>query len=73
MSHLRAHSLCCPYCGTFVSDSRVIDTRLENNGYRRRQCLNEACDSRFTTREHVVESRSPVHRSVNRGQLRLGL
>jgi transcriptional regulator NrdR family protein len=71
MSHLRAHSLCCPYCG--YPDLRVIDTRLENNGYRRRECLNPECQDRFTTRETVVWSRTPKHRPVSRGQLRLGL
>jgi transcriptional regulator NrdR family protein len=73
MSHLRAHSLCCPYCGTFVSDSRVIDTRLENNGYRRRQCMNPECQDRFTTREVVVPSREPMHRPIHKGQMRLSI
>jgi transcriptional repressor NrdR len=42
----------CPYCGW--SDSRVLETRLSDDGYsvrRRRECLN--CQSRFTTYEKV--------------------
>ena len=40
----------CPYCG--YHDSKVIDSRVVNDGIRRRrQCL--SCDSRFTTYERL--------------------
>jgi len=42
----------CPFCG--YSDTRVIDTRLTENGdtvRRRRAC--QQCDERFTTFEHA--------------------
>jgi len=40
----------CPYCG--YHDSKVIDSRVVNDGIRRRrQCL--SCTSRFTTYERL--------------------
>ncbi len=40
----------CPYCG--YHDSKVIDSRVVNEGIRRRrQCL--SCSSRFTTYERL--------------------
>ncbi|MBZ4654128.1 MAG: ATP-cone domain protein [Peptococcaceae bacterium] len=42
----------CPYCGQ--SDSRVLETRLADDGYsvrRRRECLD--CLNRFTTYEKI--------------------
>ena len=42
----------CPYC--FASDTRVVDSRLGEDGerVRRREC--QTCDARFTTFEEVV-------------------
>lgn len=42
----------CPFCGW--SDSKVLETRLADDGYsirRRRECMD--CQSRFTTYEKV--------------------
>ena len=42
----------CPFCGQ--SDSRVLETRLAEEGYsvrRRRECLD--CSNRFTTYEKI--------------------
>lgn len=42
----------CPYCG--LGDSRVLETRLADEGYsirRRRECL--GCQKRFTTYEKL--------------------
>lgn len=42
----------CPYCG--LADSRVLETRLADEGYsirRRRECL--GCQKRFTTYEKL--------------------
>ena len=39
----------CPKCG---GDTTVFSTRHDDNGvYRRRRCLNPACDFRFFTKE----------------------
>jgi transcriptional repressor NrdR len=47
----------CPKCG--YEDSRVIDSRSSDSGAsirRRRECLNPACNERFTTYERREEA-----------------
>lgn len=44
----------CPYCG--VDNARVIESRAGEEGTtirRRRECVSEACERRFTTYERV--------------------
>ena len=42
----------CPFCG--VDNDRVIDSRATEGGRAiRRRRLCQACDKRFTTREHI--------------------
>jgi hypothetical protein len=48
----------CTYCG--YEDSRVVDSR---GTWRRRECLNPECLSRFSTYEVVARfQRDPKHR-----------
>lgn len=57
---LRPPPLYCPVCGH--QETRVIDSRLTPGGdkvRRRRECLDPACASRFTTYE-VAETALPV-------------
>ena len=47
----------CPKCG--CEDSRVVDSRSSESGSairRRRECLNPACNERFTTYERREET-----------------
>ena len=60
----------CPFCG--AQDTRVIDSRLANEGdqvRRRRECI--ACKERFTTYE-AAEALG-VHRNTVRNWLKEGL
>lgn len=60
----------CPHCGN-ESRYRVVDTKLENDGWRRRECLD--CGARWSTREINLPIRPDyVHRGKVRGQLGLG-
>ena len=72
----------CPYC--FAEDTRVIDSRLADEGdavRRRRECL--ACRERFTTFEHaelrlpqIIKSdgrREPFHEAKLRAGLQRAL
>jgi len=46
----------CPYCGT--DNSRVLESRSSDDGLatrRRRECLNGACQKRFTTFERIEQ------------------
>ncbi|WP_026162178.1 transcriptional regulator NrdR [Corynebacterium ulceribovis] len=65
----------CPFCQN--SNSRVVDSRLIDNGYtirRRRQCT--SCERRFTTLEHsilMVTKRSGVVEEFDRDKLIQGV
>lgn len=68
----------CPYCGE--QDTRVIDSRLSNEGdqvRRRRECM--ACKERFTTYECAeidlppVVKRNGVREAFNEQKLRAGI
>jgi len=70
----------CPYCG--CEDTRVIDSRLANEGdqvRRRRECASETCKERFSTYEYAVFNMPPVIKSggekqaFNVHKLRAGL
>lgn len=68
----------CPFCG--VQDTRVIDSRLANEGdhvRRRRECI--ACKERFTTFETAelvlprVVKRNGVREPFDENKLRSGM
>lgn len=68
----------CPYCAE--QDTRVIDSRLSNEGdqvRRRRECV--ACKERFTTYEYAeidlppVVKRNGVREAFNERKLRAGM
>ncbi len=65
----------CPYCQN--ADTKVIDTRISEDGYsirRRRQCLN--CGHRFTTVETtllLVRKRTGEVEPFNRGKVIAGV
>lgn len=68
----------CPYCAE--QDTRVIDSRLSNEGdqvRRRRECV--ACKERFTTYEYAeidlppVIKRNGVREAFNERKLRAGM
>jgi transcriptional repressor NrdR len=68
----------CPFCST--QDTRVIDTRLANEGdqvKRRRECV--ACRERFTTFEVVelslprIIKRNGARQSFDEAKLRAGM
>jgi transcriptional repressor NrdR len=68
----------CPFCA--AHDTRVIDSRLNNEGdqvRRRRECV--ACKERFTTYEVAEISLPPlvkrngVREAFNEGKLRAGM
>lgn len=68
----------CPFCADY--DTRVIDSRLSNEGdqvRRRREC--NACKERFTTYEYAeiclppVIKRNGVREAFNEAKLRAGM
>lgn len=60
--------LCCPLCQS--SRFHVVDTRLELNGWRRRECLD--CGARWSTREINLPLRGEyLHRPKFHGQMGL--
>ena len=66
----------CPYCGS--ADSKVTDSRVVENGIRRRRECRE-CQARFTTYERVqataltVTKRDSRREEFDRGKLEAGI
>ncbi|MCC7429853.1 transcriptional repressor NrdR [bacterium] len=47
----------CPFCHSL--ETKVIETRESKDGFvtrRRRECLNQICNERFTTREYIEKT-----------------
>lgn len=48
----------CPFCKSEENNSKVIDSRVSADGFtirRRRECLTEGCQRRYTTYERIEE------------------
>lgn len=56
--------LCCPFCG-----SEWLKVRDRRGVWRRRQCMEPECDSRFSTVEVLASTFEPKHRARVRGQM----
>ena len=59
----------CPFCGH--NDTRVVDSRLANEGEqirRRRECLTDDCEERFSTYEVATFNMPPVTKSSGEKQ-----
>jgi transcriptional repressor NrdR len=70
----------CPFCHT--DNTKVIDSRLLHEGFsvrRRRKCLSEKCEKRFTTYEQIEINMPMIVKSdgrrekFNKDKLRSGL